>query len=95
MSDAFGNNEQWQSGMTPFAVTPDALGENWRNFRLALHLNAPWNGAKLAKTYGEPMTYDDNVRIEATLPDGPAPYRVLQQMVVRHERQACHPAENA
>jgi hypothetical protein len=33
------------------AVTPDALGENWRNFRLALHLNAPWNGAKLARTW--------------------------------------------
>ena len=130
-------------GMAPFAVTPDELGENWRNFRPALHLNVQWNGAQFGNAYGEPMaygfddllahgartrnlvagtvigsgtvsnenfrevgssciaerrgieivdegaprtefmTYGDSVRMEAKMPDGRAPFGVLEQKVVR------------
>lgn len=130
-------------GMAPFAVTPDELGENWRNFRPALHLNVQWNGAQFGHAHGEPMAYGfhelvahaartrhlvagtvigsgtvsnenfrevgssciaerrgieivdtgaprtefmaygDTVRMEAKLPDGRAPFGVLEQKVVK------------
>lgn len=130
-------------GMAPFAVTPDELGEYWRNFRPALHLNVQWNGAQFGHAHGEPMaygfddlvahgartrnlvagtvigsgtvsnenfrevgssciaerrgieivdtgaprtefmTYGDTVRMEAILPDGRAPFGVLEQKVVK------------
>ncbi|WCT76837.1 fumarylacetoacetate hydrolase family protein [Novosphingobium humi] len=130
-------------GMAPFAVTPDELGEYWRNSRPALHLNVQWNGAQFGHAHGEPMaygfddlvahgartrhlvagtvigsgtvsnenfrevgssciaerrgieivdtgaprtefmTYGDSVRMEAQLPDGRAPFGVLEQKVVR------------
>jgi fumarylacetoacetate (FAA) hydrolase len=44
-------------GMAPFAVTPDELGANWRNFRPALHLRVHWNGAQFGDAFGEPMAY--------------------------------------
>jgi len=44
-------------GMAPFAVTPDELGENWRNFRPALHLRVYWNGEQFGDAFGEPMAY--------------------------------------
>jgi len=130
-------------GMAPFAVTPDELGEHWRNFRPALHLNVQWNGAQFGNAFGEPMAYGfhelvahaartrhlvagtvigsgtvsnetyrevgssciaerrgiemvdygeprtpfmaygDTVRMEARLPDGSAPFGVLEQKVVK------------
>jgi fumarylacetoacetate (FAA) hydrolase len=130
-------------GMAPFAITPDELGEHWRNFRPALHLNVQWNGAQFGNAYGEPkaygfhelvahaartrnlvagtvigsgtvsnpeyrevgssciaerrgieivdhgeprtdfMAYGDTVRMEARLPDGRAPFGVLEQKVVK------------
>ncbi|RVU05415.1 fumarylacetoacetate hydrolase [Novosphingobium umbonatum] len=130
-------------GMAPFAITPDELGEYWRNFRPALHLNVQWNGAPFGNAYGEPMaygfhelvahaartrhlvagtvigsgtvsnetyrevgssciaerrgiemvdygaprtefmSYGDSVRMEARLPDGSAPFGVLEQKVVK------------
>lgn len=130
-------------GMAPFAVTPDELGEYWRNFRPALHLNVQWNGAQFGHAHGEPMAYGfddlvvhgartrhlvagtvigsgtvsnenfrevgssciaerrgieivdtgaprtefmaygDTVRMEAILPDGRAPFGVLEQKVVK------------
>jgi fumarylacetoacetate (FAA) hydrolase len=44
-------------GMAPFAVTPDELGDAWRNFRPALHLRVDWNGRQFGNAYGEPMAY--------------------------------------
>jgi len=130
-------------GMAPFAVTPDELGECWRNFRPALRLSVQWNGAQFGNAFGEPMAYGfhelvahaartrnlvagtvigsgtvsnetyrevgssciaerrgieivdhgepktdfmaygDTVRMEATLPDGRAPFGVLEQKVVK------------
>jgi fumarylacetoacetate (FAA) hydrolase len=130
-------------GMAPFAVTPDELGANWRNFRPALHLRVHWNGAQFGDAFGEPMAYGfnelvahaartrnlvagtvigsgtvsnenyrevgssciaerrgieivddgapttgfmkygDTVRMEARLPDGRAPFGVIEQKVVR------------
>lgn len=44
-------------GMAPFAVTPDELGDHWRAFRPALHLEVQWNGKAFGNAYGEPMAY--------------------------------------
>ena len=44
-------------GMAPFAITPDELGEYWRNHRPALHLEVQWNGQRFGNAYGEPMAY--------------------------------------
>jgi fumarylacetoacetate (FAA) hydrolase len=44
-------------GMAPFAITPDELGANWRNFRPALHLEVQWNGKIFGNADGEPMAY--------------------------------------
>ena len=41
--------------MAPFAVTPDELGEDWRNGRVCLNLNVEWNGAQFGNANGEPM----------------------------------------
>ena len=41
--------------MAPFAVTPDELGEDWRNGRVCLNLNVEWNGAQFGSANGEPM----------------------------------------
>ena len=130
-------------GMAPFAITPDELGENWRNFRPALRLKVDWNGEQFGDADGEPMAYGfdelvahaartrnlvagtvigsgtvsnenyreigssciaerrgietvdtgapktefmkygDTVRMEAHLPDGRAPFGVLEQRIVR------------
>jgi fumarylacetoacetate (FAA) hydrolase len=43
--------------MAPFAVTPDELGESWRNARPAMHLKVDWNGAQFGNADGEPMAY--------------------------------------
>ncbi|BEV01935.1 fumarylacetoacetate hydrolase family protein [Novosphingobium olei] len=44
-------------GMAPFAVTPDELGDAWRNGRPAMHLRVDWNGRQFGNAYGEPMAY--------------------------------------
>lgn len=42
-------------GMAPFAVTPDELGDAWRNARVCLNLNVDWNGQRFGAANGEPM----------------------------------------
>jgi fumarylacetoacetate (FAA) hydrolase len=42
--------------MAPVAVTPDELGENWRNSRVALDLQVKWNGQQFGAANGEPMS---------------------------------------
>lgn len=43
--------------MAPFAVTPDELGQAWRNSRPALRLRVDWNGRQFGNADGEPMAY--------------------------------------
>ena len=43
--------------MAPFAVTPDELGDDWRNGRVCLNLNVDWNGERFGTPNGEPMGY--------------------------------------
>lgn len=42
-------------GMAPFAVTPDELGDAWRNGRVCLDLLVDWNGQRFGAANGEPM----------------------------------------
>ena len=42
-------------GMAPFAVTPDELGDDWRNGRVCLNLNVDWNDQRFGAANGEPM----------------------------------------
>lgn len=44
-------------GMAPFAVTPDELGEAWRNCRPAMNLLVHWNGEQFGNADGEQMAY--------------------------------------
>jgi len=44
-------------GMAPFAITPDELGDAWRECRPALHLRVEWNGKPFGDAFGEPMAY--------------------------------------
>lgn len=127
----------------PFAVTPDALGEGWREGRVHLPLLVDWNGKRFGAAQGGAMEYGfhelvahaagtrdlcagtiigsgtvsnadfrdigssciaerrgiemmdagapvtdfmrfgDRVRMEARLPDGSAPFGVIDQQVVR------------
>ena len=41
-------------GMAPYAVTPDELGDAWRNGRVCLDLLVDWNG-RFGAANGEPM----------------------------------------
>lgn len=43
--------------MAPFAVTPDELGDEWRNGRVCLDLLVDWNGKRFGAANGEPMEY--------------------------------------
>ena len=43
--------------MAPFAVTPDELGELWRDGRPCLDLLVDWNGQRFGAANGEPMGY--------------------------------------
>jgi fumarylacetoacetate (FAA) hydrolase len=43
--------------MAPFAVTPDELGNQWRNGRVCLDLLVDWNGKRFGAANGEPMGY--------------------------------------
>lgn len=44
-------------GMAPFAVTPDELGDAWRDYRPHLHLAVDWNGERFGNAHGGPMAY--------------------------------------
>lgn len=43
--------------MAPVAVTPDELGEYWRNGRVHLNLDISWNGARFGAANGGPMAF--------------------------------------
>lgn len=43
--------------MAPFAVTPDELGDAWKNGRVCLPLVVEWNGRQFGAAEGEPMEY--------------------------------------
>jgi fumarylacetoacetate (FAA) hydrolase len=43
--------------MAPFAVTPDELGDQWRNGRVCLDLLVDWNGKRFGAANGEPMGF--------------------------------------
>lgn len=43
--------------MAPFAVTPDELGDRWRNGRVAIDLHVDWNGRPFGRPNGEPMGF--------------------------------------
>ncbi|SLK11576.1 fumarylacetoacetate hydrolase family protein [Novosphingobium mathurense] len=44
-------------GMAPFAITPDELGDAWRDCRPALNLRVHWNGGQFGDAFGEAMAY--------------------------------------
>lgn len=44
-------------GMAPYAVTPDELGDQWRDGRVCLDLLVDWNGKRFGAANGEPMGY--------------------------------------
>lgn len=43
--------------VAPFAVTPDALGESWRDGRVCLNLAVDWNGERFGNANGAPMAF--------------------------------------
>lgn len=43
--------------MAPFAVTPDELGDAWRNGRVCMNLIVDWNGKRFGAANGEPMGF--------------------------------------
>lgn len=43
--------------LAPFAVTPDALGDGWRDGRVALDLHIDWNGERFGAANGREMAY--------------------------------------
>jgi fumarylacetoacetate (FAA) hydrolase len=43
--------------MAPFAVTPDELGDQWRNGRVCADLEIQWNGKRFGNANGEPMEF--------------------------------------
>ncbi len=43
--------------MAPFAITPDELGDRWRDGRVALDLTVEWNGQPFGRANGEPMGF--------------------------------------
>jgi fumarylacetoacetate (FAA) hydrolase len=43
--------------MAPFAVTPDELGDQWRDGRACLDLAVDWNGKRFGNANGAPMGY--------------------------------------
>lgn len=43
--------------MAPFAITPDELGDSWRDGRCCADLLVDWNGKRFGAANGEPMGY--------------------------------------
>ena len=50
--------------MAPFAVTPDALGESWRDGRVCLELVIDWNGQRFGSANGREMRYGFHELVE-------------------------------
>jgi fumarylacetoacetate (FAA) hydrolase len=44
--------------MAPFALTPDEIGDQWRDGRICLDLNVEWNGKPFGRANGEPMLFN-------------------------------------
>jgi fumarylacetoacetate (FAA) hydrolase len=43
--------------MAPFAVSPEELGDQWREGRVCADLHVDWNGKRFGAANGEPMGY--------------------------------------
>jgi fumarylacetoacetate (FAA) hydrolase len=43
--------------VAPFAVTPEELGDDWRDGRACLDLAVDWNGKRFGKANGAPMAF--------------------------------------
>lgn len=43
--------------VAPFAITPDELGDQWRNGRNCCDLEVHWNGQRFGNANGEPMEF--------------------------------------
>jgi fumarylacetoacetate (FAA) hydrolase len=43
--------------MAPFALTPDELGDQWRDGRVCLDLHIEWNAKPFGRANGEPMQF--------------------------------------
>lgn len=43
--------------VAPFAITPDELGDQWRNGRICCDLEVHWNGERFGNANGEPMEF--------------------------------------
>jgi fumarylacetoacetate (FAA) hydrolase len=43
--------------MAPFAVTPEELGDQWRDGRVCADLLVDWNGRRFGAANGEPMDF--------------------------------------
>lgn len=43
--------------VAPFAVTPEELGDGWRDGRVCLDLAVDWNGKRFGNANGEPMAF--------------------------------------
>lgn len=50
--------------MAPFAVTPEELGDDWRDGRICLDLLVDWNGTRFGAANGEPMEYGFHELVE-------------------------------
>jgi fumarylacetoacetate (FAA) hydrolase len=45
------------SSFAPVAVTPDEMGDAWKNGRFNLHLNITWNGERFGEPHGSEMNF--------------------------------------
>ncbi len=43
--------------VAPFTLTPDELGDDWRDGRVCLDLTVDWNGKRFGNANGEPMSF--------------------------------------
>jgi fumarylacetoacetate (FAA) hydrolase len=57
-------NAKPSSAFSPVAVTPDELGDAWRDARVHLPLRVEWNGAWFGNPSGAEMTFDFRDLIE-------------------------------
>ena len=57
-------NAKPSSAFSPVAVTPDELGDAWRDARVHLPLRVDWNGAWFGNPSGAEMTFDFRDLIE-------------------------------
>ena len=50
-------NAKPHCGMAPFAITPDELGEHWKDARICLDLQVNWNDRQFGNANGAHMAY--------------------------------------